>query len=341
LGIAVGWALVCCIEQPNAYANLVYLAIFAANIYVCLVVAPSLLLPHFGVNAIVFFAAPIFLTNLANLASGLCGVPGAYFMGRLRGLSINTLEAGVLGWIGIVLALWIIVDRPVKFGFGLLLAGGSFGVVLLSRTRSYMLAALIGSCIMLAGSLRSNALSSRRVRVLVLFMVLLFTLLGIAVGTNVRVLERAREYLRISGSPDEILEARMVHWLAGVQFAEEHPILGRGPMAKFGNATNPMVNTYEMEACFVNTWLTMAQSYGIPGAVLFALSILTMLVLSFRGFGTIPVLSTGLLAAGIASSFSATWLVSFGDVGDRAMLLLLGITLATGKRQKRVPVLSR
>lgn len=337
LCISFIWACICCIIQPNAYANLIYLLVFAANVFVCFYVVPSFLLPNFGMRAVLFFAVPICLTNLANLACGVLGVPGSYFMGRLRGFSINTLEASVLGWVGIVLALWIIINSHLKSRCAWLFSVSSLGVVLLSRTRSYILAALIGSSVILASFLRADKTYSRQIRVLLIiaivfpFLMLLIT----AVGSIDQSLESACEYLRVSGSMDEILSARMVHWQAGLQHAQQYPVFGRGPMAKFGDTTDPTVNTYQMESCYCNTWLTMAQSYGIPGMVLFILFVLTMFLSSVNGLGMMPLLSRSLLVAGLSSSFSATWLVSFGDVGDRAIWLMMGLALAVQKSKTR------
>lgn len=334
LGATLAWAIVCCVVQPNAIANLLYLIVFATNIYVCLYIAPGLLLPYLRHRSVFVYGLLLFVVSLVNVISALSGDGGAFSEGRLQGLLADPLHAGTVAMITSILILWAILQSGGRRWYLWPAWAVAMCALVMTRTRSFIFGCTIGSLALLAVGAQRHTASGRYARELAFVFLLATITFGIVISYSPNVLPRLRAHLRIEGDSEEILEGRMIHWQLGVLHVKAYPIFGRGPMAKFGNATDPTVNTYEMISCFDNTWLTMAQSYGIPGSALFAASVLAMLVLSLRGCGTMPLLAVGLLTAGIGSSFSSMWAVSFGSGGDRAMWLILGLALATLRSQR-------
>ena len=144
-------------------------------------------------------------------------------------------------------------------------------------------------------------------------------------------LEKVREYFRVSGTAGEIAEGRMLFWRYGIQDVKEHWLFGRGGMAKFGGAETVARNTYSEDENPHNTWLITAQSYGVPGAILYALAFLAMLSWALRGRGMMPTLAAGTVIMGFGMSISQNWSFSFGNETDRACWLLLGLALASAQ----------
>jgi len=335
--MTLGWAVVCCVVQPNATANLIYLVVFALNIYACLYVAPGLLLPYLGQRSLFIYGIFLCIPNLLNLVFAF-GDAGAFVGGRLRGFLIDPLHTGMVAWITSILILWAILQGGAKRRYLWVAWSIAMCVLVMTRTRSYIFGCTIGSLALVATAARPHNRSTRHARQLALGLLPIVIILGGIIGYNPHILPRVRTHLRLEGDAEDILKARMTLWEWGIQHSKTYPVFGRGPMAKFGDTTDPSVNAYETRFCFSNTWLTMAQSYGIPGSALYAASVLAMLVMAFRGYGTMPTLAIGLLVAGIGSSFSSMWSVSFGSAGDRAMWLILGLALAAPPFTKRHPL---
>lgn len=326
LAVACAWAFVCCIAQPNAYANVVFLAVFAANIYACLYIAPNLVLPHLGERAVLVYAIPVFAATLVNLVFGHAASSEAFQQERLAGMSDNATHSGALAALASVVALWMSLNwtrcRRIWFAVWIL----SIVTLFLTRTRASIFGCGVGSCFLVLLSIRGRRSYTER-RWVVGGSLGVALLMAIALLWRPGLLPRMTTHFRIR-SKDELLHSRREHWLNGINQAAARPLFGSGPLAKFGDATDVTVNTYEVEKCFCNTWLTFAQAYGIPGSLLFLAVFVCLLYEARSRNGPMPTLAAGLIVLLFGASMGDMWGVSFGNEGDRAIWLLLGLSCA-------------
>lgn len=333
LAVAGAWALLSCIVQPNAYANVVFLAVFAANIYACLYIAPNLVLPHLGERGVLVYAIPIFAATLVNLVFGHVAPSEAFQQDRLAGMSDNATHSALIAAIAAIIALWLFLqwNAHSKVWFAIWVV--SVLTLLITRTRANIVSCAVGCAVMLVCWARWQQTLHRKRYVAVTLMAAIMLMGVIVIGSPERVL-RARTYLR-AGDTEELFLSRMTHWKAGTANLREHPLFGEGPMAKFGGTNDPTVNTYAMEKTYCNAALAFAQAYGIPGALLFALIWVEILRFIPRRQVGLPLLLIGIIVSGTVSSLGHMWLVSFGTPSDRATWLIVGLALATPASQCR------
>lgn len=317
------WATLCCIAQPNAYANLAVLGVYILNIYVCLYIAPNLIIPYFGQKAILLYILPLFIAVvMCIITSG-----GEHY--RVRGISQNATHAATVATIATIVSLWMslswVKSRYVWLCFCLV----SLVLLIMTRTRATICACFVGSLSLTVMYLRiTPKIKIKHLLIALFFFVIL--VFCIAILWNPTTIPELRTYFRVSNS-EEIFQSRWIHWKDGINQAINHPIFGNGPMAKFGNSNDITVNTYTMEDCYCNTWLTFAQAYGIPGSMLFAIWFWVLLSEARSGYGFFSILAFGILTAFFTSTIGDMWGVSFGNEGDRAMWLILGISCAKRK----------
>ena len=325
LAIAFAWAIISCIVQPNAYANLVFLGAFAANIYVCLYIAPNLVLPYLGERGVLLYALPLFAVTILNLVYGVAAPAKALHEGRLAGILHNATHAGALSAIASILALWMVLQWNRHKKAWLVFCVVGVVMLVMTRTRAALGGWAVGSVAMLAYWARWQQAAHLK-RYIALVLVAALMLIGLAVIGNPDLISRSRDHLR--ANREELFQTRMTHWKYGIANAVMHPIFGEGPMAKFGNTNDPTVNTYVREESYCNTWLTFAQAYGIPGSLLFALVCFEIVRIAVKGQVTLPLLLLGLMSWGVVASIAHMWVVSFGTPSDRATWLIMGLALA-------------
>jgi len=99
---------------------------------------------------------------------------------------------------------------------------------------------------------------------------------------------RVREYFRLGESVGETARARERYWEFAVADVAANWLVGRGPMAKFGGGGDVTRNTYSESENPHNLWLITAQSYGLPGAVLYGTALLSLFGAAVSGRGAMP-----------------------------------------------------
>ncbi len=327
LALACAWALLCCMVQPNAYGNVLFLAVFAANIYACLYVAPNLVLPYLGERAVLLYAIPIFAATLVNLVFGHAAPSEAFDQERLAGISDNATHSALIACLAAIMALWMLLQWNTRKHVWSGIWVASVLTLLLTRTRANIASCAVGSIIML-GCWARWCPAPRLRRHVGLGLMAAIMLAGLLLTGSTEGTVRLRRYLRVT-SREELFQSRMLHWKDGLANVGKHPVLGEGPMAKFGGTNDPTVNTYAMEKTYCNAALAFAQAYGIPGTLLFALIWVEILRSIPRRQVGLPLLLIGIIVSGTVSSLGHMWLVSFGTPSDRATWLVVGLALAT------------
>jgi len=332
LAIACAWAVICCIMQSNAYANLVFLSVFAANIYVCLYIAPNLVLPYLGERSVLLYALPIFAVSVLNLVVDTEPASQGSPYWRLAGVTDNATQSGILGAMGAILALWMVLQwnrrRPVWFAIWILCVMA----LLMTRTRASIVGWAIGSTAMVFYWARNSVAAHLKWPVAVTLL-LASMLVGLGTVAYPEFISPTRQYLRASDW-EELIRSRAKPWEMGFANAAEHPWFGEGPMARFSNTNDPTnVDAYDVHRVYCSTWLAFAQAYGILGSLLFALLCFIMVLSATRRQVAFPLLLVGLMFSCIVSSIGSSWVVSFGMPGDRATWLILGLALAVPARE--------
>jgi len=333
LAIACVWAAICCILQPNAYANLVFLTVFAANIYVCLYIAPNLVLPYLGERSVLLYALPLFAVNVLNLFVGTGAAPQGSTNWRLAGITDNATHSGALAALGSILALWMLVSWPQRRRMWFFFWGVSMLTLALSRTRSSIIGCALGSTFLLIEWCRRRP----RHHLTKLTIGLVFSAVAIMTIVLYRphLINELGVFFRASGGVETILQSRMSLWQDGVTSVRHRPLFGSGPMAKFDDTNDPTINTYNEKSICGNSLLLFAQSYGVPGALLFALLLIEIVRIAMKMRGKLRLLLLGVILMGVGASISQMWAVSFGAPSDRAVWLILGVALARNRNSDK------
>jgi len=336
LGAALAWAFLCCIAQPNAWANLAFLCVQATNVYVSVFLLPRLVLPYLGRRAVLLYATPLFAAAGLCLVAGSTGAAGSVSNERLAGVMGNATHSGGTSAVACVAALWCLAMWPRRRLLWLACLVVSLAALVLTRTRASLFGMLLAFAAMAALWGTSPSRAARRVSISLFAVSLVAVLLG--VGSAADLLPKVREYFRVDASVGDLAEGRMRYWRFAIADVKKNWLFGRGPMAKFGDGTDVTTNTYAIDKNPHNTWLIVAQSYGLFGAVLFVAIIMVTLTASLHGRTYMPTLAVGIVMLGIGMSVAENWSFSFGNETDRASWLLLGLALAvpckgSGKQQ--------
>ncbi|MEM9291315.1 MAG: O-antigen ligase family protein [Acidobacteriota bacterium] len=275
------------------------------------------------------------LRGLALPAAGLALIAFGQFSGIFRPFTFAdgaealrlgvTSLAGSAGDLGVflVLPLLVALERVLSCEgnqrwLWLISAVLSFGGLLTTQTLTALLAAALGSAILLGSELRRRVATgqlsgSRVMAALALVATALGVLVVFAPPLQERVEGKAKQLLR--GQWDEVLTGRLDGWKAALYMAEENPLTGVGLgayAAEFAPAKLDLLDSgvsfyrFNPQVMFVNAhneYLEVAAELGLPGALALLWGLICLLR-RLRGAGwqdprTLALARSGVAALGV------------------------------------------
>ena len=321
------WGIISCLWQSNIYANLAFFIVFSLNIYVCFYVAPNLIVPSLGENALLVYALPLIMTNVLNIVFPSSFMTHESDIGRLSGVLDNSTHVGAVAALTSIVALWMVINWPKRRILYLISWLVSITVLILSRTRSSIFGCFLGSIYLLIQWSKSK--SKPHLAILIISIIFLSVSAGTIVMVRPELTFKLKDFFRINGNTETILESRMPLWRNGITNISQNLLFGKGPMEKFGGTEDPTVNSYDEKKICSNLFLFYAQTYGIVGAAMVALLLIVIMKSTLKISNDFKSLGFAVTLLIIGASLSQMLAVSFGSPGDRALWLILGTSLAT------------
>ena len=334
LVLLIVWGFLSCFAQEAVLVNVLYWLLWAGHHFAIwwLVVA---LLDRMDAAARLRMISAVLLTCVVGslLLHPVNGMP----QGRLIGMFGNATYSGQFLALALVwwTALWLY--GHIGFCWFVLLATPTAPMLIMTRTRSSMAAALVGITVAVVTAARRGWSPSRlglRRAALAIF-VLSVAFIYVVSSQAFDDPEVAR-YLRIEGGASGVYAGRARYWQAGYQRLPSCGLFGWGFLSKYGRSeatrqvfgiSVPMYD-WTTTADPLNSLLLTAQQIGLPGMVLFAMLIVALARGCLRAGGRRKGLAVAILAVMVTLTVGENWLTSFGAPLDRLGAVALALLLS-------------
>lgn len=316
--------------QGNLIKNFTAYGCFGVMLIAVCIYARFLLGEMSSDRIVIMLSILLFVATFASLVAGVLHLQYTWRNGRLVGVYNNPLIGGALATIGSLLLLhWIASDkRKTRIPFAMLFI--SLTVLLMTRTRS----AIFGFCIAAGVWLLHRMFIVRDRKSLrpawncVVFLIAVATFLHfLGFGS----IEESKEFLRINEKGDEVLNARMQYWQTGLGDLTVDNIIGAGYLAAFTGSDK--ISGYDIDANRHNMFLSCAQSYGVPGFLLFVCFLISCILIYLFRHDSMASLGLGIIGYCLLSGMAENMLLSFGNPANRFAWFLIGITLSHKQKQ--------
>jgi O-antigen ligase len=318
------WSLISSVFSISPFSNVIYSLISFFSIYVCVHLVAYLF--HDDPTSFVLGIIKIYLIwlllgiLLSILIPDLNGSYGGYI--RYRGASANATESGIILSIGFLLIIWYIktVNSSKLLVLCLIL---TIICIILTRKRGALLGIIVALplilCLKPKGALNKYKNS-------VIYFLISIVILSPFLIMNILKSDAARIYLRITEDDD----TRSVYFTQAFEKIQRRPFLGYGPLSKFGSPRNITESDYDIDSDPHNTWLCLAQYYGLPSIAIFFMYLLSLICPFINSTANIyrPMILS-FIVWGLVWAMICEWLMSFGTPGDRLSFMILGIGLAS------------
>jgi len=331
-----------CVAQEDPLGNLAFLVVFAGMAYLLCVSGADLMRGISPERCIDIALLPLGFMAIASVASLMGGYSWSTSQlisaFRFNGLYSDAIVAGQMFGLTCLLLFWRILNTRSKkvWAYWALLPIAILCLVL-TRTRTDIFGSVIGIIVCLFATMRSSmtAMPRRRARVILGLLVLIMVISSVWLTRPGIDTGRAMEHLRVTGDYEDILGNRIEYWRRGVGNLSITNMLGEGPLAKFGGELSSKSSTYDRELNRHNAFLSVFQSYGWPGGILFIIFLVSVGGTFLKRKDSYAVLGLSLLAFGLVQSISENWLLSFGTPLDAYSWFILGVTLTQGPSKSR------
>jgi membrane protein implicated in regulation of membrane protease activity len=307
--------------------------VFAGMVYLLCVSGADLMRGISKERCINIALVPLGFMAVGSVALLKSGSSWASYQGissRFKGAYSDSIVAGQMFGLTCLLLSWSILHTRSKkvWGYWALLSIAILCLVL-TRTRTDVFATVIGiiACLFATMCSSTTAIPRRRARVILGLLVLILVISSIWLTRPGIDTSRATEHLRLTGGYEGVLESRAEYWWKGTGNLSVTNIFGEGPLAKFGGELSTESSTYDRELNVHNAFLSVFQSYGWPGGILFIIFLVSVGGTFLKRKDPYAVLGLSLLAFGLVQSISENWLLSFGTPLDAYSWFILGLTL--------------
>lgn len=315
-----------CLAQKNWTGNLIYLLVFAGMVYLLCLNGSVLLDGISRFISIEIVTAPLVLMAFISLVFPPRGITHI----RFSGFYCDPIVAGQMFGLTCLVMFWCILhlESGRRLGY-LIFLPFALLCLTLTRTRTGLLGTSIGMTICLLTAMRAGTASISRQRAQFYLIVLTVVLGFSAIWTTRQYLDlnRTKEYLRVSGDLDDILRNRADYWQTGTKYLSIANVLGKGPLAKFGNSLSTRDSGYVRDENTHNAFLSVFQFYGWSGGILFITFLLSVGTVYYKRRDPYAVLGSSLITFGFVQCLTENWLLSFGTPIDAYSWLIFGITL--------------
>ena len=323
-----------CVAQENWLGNLAFLAVFAGMVYLLCVSGADLLRGISKERCIDVAMVPLAFMAVGSVASRTLGFSWSnsqvMSQSRFNGLYSDAIVAGQMFGLTCLLLFWSILHKRTKkvWKYWALFLVAILCLVL-TRTRTDILATPIGMITCLYAAMRSSTTSIPRRRARAILGLLLLPLVIFSIWLTQPGIDtyRAKEYLRVTGDYEDILESRAEYWQTGVGNLSITKIFGEGPLAKFGGELSTERGGYVRELNMHNAFLSMSQYYGWPGGMMFIVFIVSVGGIFLKRRDPYATLGLSILTFGLVQCLTENWLLSFGNPLDAYSWFILGVTL--------------
>ena len=334
-----------CVAQENWLGNLAFLLVFAGMVYLLCVSGADLVRGISRELCIDLAVLPLCFVAIGSITFIMYGISWSGTStgseGRFNGLYTDSIIASQMFGLTCLLLFWKIVHRRsrkvwvywVLFSIAIL-------CLVLTRTRTAILATPVGMIICLYAAMRNSAaaMPRRRARAILGLLVLLLVVSAIWVTGQEADTDTAKEYLRISGDLEDTIRARSKYWELGTGNLSITNIFGKGPLAKFGGGLSTQESGYVREQNMHNAFLSVFQFYGWPGGILFIIFLVSVGLTFWKRRDPYATLGLSLLAFGLVQSLTENWLLSFGTPLDAYSWFILGLTLTHGPSNSKFEI---
>jgi len=260
---------------------------------------------------------------------------------RFNGLYSDAIVAGQMFGLTCLLLFWgILHTRSKKVWIYWALLSIAILCLVLTRTRTDILATPIGMITCLFAAVRSSAaaIPRRRARAILGLLVLFLVISSIWLSQPGIDTGRAWELLWVAGDYEDILRTRAEYWQTGKGNLSITNIFGKGPLAKFGGEISTQRSGYDRELNMHNAFLSVFQFYGWPGGILFIIFLVSVGAAFLKRKDPYATLGLSLLTFGLVQSLAENWLLSFGTPLDAYSWFLLGVTLTHNSSNNRIKI---
>jgi len=334
-----------CVAQENWLGNFAFLLVFAGMVYLLCVSGADLVRGISRERYIDIALVPLGFMAVGSVASFMLGSSWSRSQAisqlRFNGLYCDAIVAGQMFGLTCLLLFWSILHtRSKKVWAYWALFSIAILCLVLTRTRTDMLGTPIGMIMCLYAAMRSGAAAIPRRRARAILGLLLLSLVISSIWLTQPGIDtgRAKEYLRVTGDLEDILQDRTEYWKPGVRNLSITNIFGKGPLAKFGGEISTQSSTYVPQLNMHNAFLSVFQSYGWPGGMLFIILLLLVGGTLLKRKDPYATLGLSLLAFGLVQCLSENWLLSFGTPLDAYSWFILGLTLTHNSSNRRFEI---
>ncbi len=326
LAALTGWALLSSAVQQEWLPNLAYALVWCANLWVIWLTVPVLLAGLGLRDRLLVILVPLLICVVVSVAAYPVN---PFQVGRLVGMFANPIHASRAYSLLVLFALSMVLLVPSKARYWLPVMVVAVVLLALTRTRTASAACAIGLLFCLASAIGSPELKARRIAFRVAAATAVVLAAGAAVVYAQRIpVERLMEFARVPKGVESLVEARGRYYGYGYSRFWSYGLTGYGFLSKWGDleGTSTLAEAAELRYGFDtdphNTFMTVAQQIGIPGAALFAFFVLLIWAAARRQLSPARGFLTAILAYCTVLFINNTW-VSFGNPADRTSLVAI------------------